>query len=106
MIVPYSDVQVHIECPWHTRAVHVWFYWRAGDGIQVWNVVADEIITISDGMPLPDKPSLVLPDASFLKAFGEKATEIAPPNTQMAAHLKDTCTVRDRLLTIVERVTK
>lgn len=106
MIVPYSNVQVHIEQPWHTRAVYVWFYWRAKDGIEVWDVETGEIINIGEGYPLPDKPSLTLPDRSFLKAFGEKAAEVMPPSTQMADHLKDACTVRDKLLTIVDRLAK
>ena len=104
MIFP-TNVKVQIECPWHTTAVNIWFYWDAPHGHQVWNAQTNEIMDVPDGKIL-DTPSLVLPNAYFLKALGEKAAEVAEPNIQMAAHLKDACAVRDKLLTIVDRLAK
>jgi len=88
------DVYIYAPGPEHTtRVVQVG---RAEDGQTTFTEV-----DVQQGEQMPG-PSFSLPDFMF-KALIAAGAEVLPPDRAQASHLADAITVRDRLLTLIEK---
>lgn len=85
-----------------TRQVKVWLYDDGPDGTRIYSPDGLEVRTLPYGTERGE-PSLMI-HKEALKALIGASTDSFPASDATTAHLKDAIGVRDRLLSLVERV--
>lgn len=82
-------------------ASDVWLYTRDTDGITIYNLDGSVRERLPAGAKKPE-PSFTFGD-EVLRVLIAEASDVLPPDRAQAEHLKDTISVRDRLLSLVEK---
>lgn len=101
-------MRARVEWKWGTDTHNVWLYERAtvaGGGGRVLRHLSGDVWEwqeIEEGSTTVVEPTFTLPPGG-LQAIVAEAGEVLPPSGQMAKHLDDACTVRDRLLSMLEK---
>jgi hypothetical protein len=93
-------VKCRLEQNWVNHTVKIWLYEEGGDGVYQHDLDGSHT-RIPNGASLPE-PTLELREDA-LQVLVAEASGILPPSDATTVHLRDAITVRDRLLTLVER---
>lgn len=101
----HNEIECYIDYKPYNLTADIWFFFHNINGtINFINFSNMEYVTLNPG----DKPEeknvtpLKLP-YNMIKALIKEGSNILPPDKVMENHLKDTITVRDRLLSLIER---
>ncbi len=100
----HNIMECHIEYQPYNLEAEIWFYFSTPSGTTFLSFPNKKYVTINlaeDPKGKGIKP-LTLP-YHLLKALINAGSELLPPDKAMENHLKDSITVRDRLLTIIEK---
>lgn len=94
-----AGFKCHVEHRFQMDAFAIWFTLR--DRIVRFDAEGRRTIETFDPSIQPE-PSLVIP-GDLLEQLVAAASDVVPPSAALSRHLADAITVRDRLLTMVER---
>lgn len=98
-------MRVKVEHDFIRDAMKVWFFTRRNEtAVTVHRMVGDDQWQDEDvpSNGLMPEPSVVL-RRDMLEALVAAASDVLPPSGAQSAHLADAITIRDRLLTLVEK---
>lgn len=102
-------MEARIEHDWPSGGVKVWLYQRHGRGLDVFQYEKDaeggfrwRVEPVYEAALLPE-PTFELP-RDALPALIEAASDFLPPSAATDRHLKDAIEVRDRALSLIERL--
>lgn len=96
-------IEVRVEEQWHRNSIAVWIVDRHGDETSILRPDLQLFDRIHIGEQLPEPSLRLAPE--LVEPLVDALGKFAAPDKAMANHLQDTITVRDRLLSIVERTT-
>ena len=100
-----EGAQVHVLRRWHNDTLAIYVHRRVEGETQVLTLLPPDQMEwrgIAEGAEAGE-PTLLLP-AGLAGQIAAELMNVVPPNTEQALALKDARAVRDRLLTLVEKV--